>query len=97
MICLPHDVSEEFDDVAHAGNMDGPEDTEVVARVPVSSLDSPQEDAMGNFEVAIFDTVSFSGWSDTATTGVSDDELFHSITSAEMDSEALSLLSTSPG
>ena len=41
MLCLPHDVSGEFDDV---GSMDGPEDTdnaEVVGRVSVSSLDSP--------------------------------------------------------
>ena len=86
MFCLPHDVSEEFEDVASVGNFDGPEDTdsaEVVGRVPVSSIDSPQADAMGDVRVAIFDTVSFSG--------ASDDELFHS-TSAEMDSEALSSL-----
>ena len=56
-------MSDEFDDVANAGNMDGPENidrAEVAGGVPVTSVDAPQADVMGDIGVTIFETVGFS-------------------------------------
>ena len=82
----------EFNDVS--SNIDGPEDIDgakvVVGVVPITSVDAPQEDVMGDFGVVIFETVGFSGWSDTAASEISDDEPLRLTTSDETDSEVLS-------
>ena len=57
-------MSEEVDDVVSAGNIDGPEHfdrAKLVDGVPVTLVDAPQADVMGDFGVAIFKTVPFSG------------------------------------